>query len=409
MNRNNKKSLSLQQALQTIVAAANRLPVEMVTLREAEQRITASAVVAAVPQPSFDESSRDGYVIPLEEKSAEYEKCYRLAGEIPAGKPSAHILAPGTACRIMTGGCVPEGSAQVIPFENCIEQNGTLFVDSSMSVKQTFIRKTGSEIALGEEIIAAGTVLQGWHLALLATCGVHSASVVRQPVAGFACTGSELVTGADIEGLGNGQKVSSNSFLLSGLLGSVGARPEDMGVIEDDEQELLNFFNKVRAGRLDVLVTTGGMGPGKYDLVERTFCEAGGKVDFRSLAVRPGKSILFGVLGRTLVFGLPGPPHAVRTLLNVLVGPALLAMQGQSGLPSPSGQAHVQHQIKIKRNGVLRLKDGVLTMEAGRCLVRYAGRLEMGNCFILLPPDKPHYSEGELVEIYLALDQSWRL
>jgi molybdopterin molybdotransferase len=118
--------------------------------------------------------------------------------------------------------------------------------------------------------------------------------------------------------------------------------------------------------------------------------------------MRPGKAVLFGVLGRTLFFGLPGPPYAVRTLLNELVGPALLAMQGVVGSWPKEVQAHLLHQVSIKRNDVLRLKDGVLTFSEGKCLVRFAERLEIPNCFVMLPPGRLHYDEGALVEVHLV-------
>ena len=403
MNIKDKTIFSFQRAQQAILATIQRLPDEVVVLGEATQRITSADVLAVTPQPSFDESTRDGYVIGVIDGSDERVSRYRIADEIPAGKPSGNILEPGAACRIMTGGCVPEGSTRVVPYENCVEQNGSVLIeDSALQAAATFIRKTGSEIAQDEKLVAAGAALRGGHLALLASCGLQSVSVVARPSVGYACTGSELT--AAIEGLEIGQKVSSNSFHIEGLLASVGAYPNNFGVIRDSKKELLDLFAKVRSTELDVMITTGGMGPGKYDLVERAFVEAGGKVVFNSISMRPGKSILFGVLGRTVFFGLPGPPHAVRTLLNTLVGPALLAMQGAKGSWPKKVQAHLQHQIKVKRNNVLRLKDGVLTMEEGNCFVRFAGELEVGNCFILLPTGKSNYTEGELVEIHLAID-----
>ncbi len=137
-------------------------------------------------------------------------------------------------------------------------------------------------------------------------------------------------------------------------------------------------------------------------MVEKVFVEAGGEVFFNSIEMRPGKAVLFGIVGRTLFFGLPGPPYAVRTLLNELVGPALLAMQGVEGSWPKEVQAHLLHEVNIKRNDVLRLKDGVLTFSEGRCLVRFAERLEIPDCFILLPPGRAHYDEGALVEVHLV-------
>jgi molybdopterin molybdotransferase len=179
-----------------------------------------------------------------------------------------------------------------------------------------------------------------------------------------------------------------------------------MGLIQDSEQELLDLFAQVHADQPDVLITTGGMGPGKYDLVEKTFAVAGGQVLFSALAMRPGQSVLFGLLGRTLLFGLPGPPHAARTLLHELVGPALLAMQGKKDPWPKKIAAHVLHQIKVKPHKVLRLKDAVLLLQDGRCFVRFAGRLETPNCLIVLEPGVTGYSEGALVQVHLPYEFS---
>ena len=392
---------SLQRAHQTILGNLIKKSGEAIVLNEARQHITSSDVLAITPQPSFDESTRDGYVIAPHVRSDEEVNRYEIIDEIPAGRPYSKILLPGTACKIMTGGCVPKGGLCVVPSEDCVEQNGAVIVtDRSLQKAETFIRKEGSEIAKGVLLVPSGTALQAGHLALLASCGIYDVEVAARPVVGFACTGSEL--SATSEGLGVGQKVSSNSFLIEGQIASVGARSVNMGIIKDTEQELLDLFAKVTTDDLDVLITTGGMGPGKYDLVEGVFVEAGGKVLFNSIAMRPGKAVLFGVLGRTLFFGLPGPPYAVRTLLNELVGPALLAMQGVVGSWPKEVQAHLLHQVSIKRNDVLRLKDGVLTFSEGKCLVRFAERLEIPNCFVMLPPGRLHYDEGALVEVHLV-------
>jgi molybdopterin molybdotransferase len=401
MENKDKKSCSLQKAHQIIFNNIERIYNKSIPLKEALQRITFNDVVAVIPQPSFDEATRDGYVISLDLDSEVKTNTFQIIGEIPAGKPYLNTLLPGTACRIMTGGCVPKGSSRVVPFEDCLEQDGTVVVaESALLPAETFIKKTGSEITGGEILVSGGVALQAGHLALLASCGMHSVEVAARPLVGHVCTGSELA--ATSEGLEIGQKVSSNSFLIEGLLASVGARPVNMGIVGDTEQELQDLFTKVSTGDLDVMITTGGMGPGKYDLVESMFVEAGGEVIFNTIAMRPGKSILFGILNRTVFFGLPGPPYAVRTLLNELVSPAILAMQGAKGSWPKMVEAHVQHQINIKRNEVLRLKDAVLTLSKGKCLVRFAGRQEIPNCSMLLPPGQLHYNEGDLVEVHLA-------
>jgi len=151
-----------------------------------------------------------------------------------------------------------------------------------------------------------------------------------------------------------------------------------------------------------VVISTGGLGPGKYDLVKDAFSKAGGRVVMTTMGMRPGKSLLFGVLGKTLYFGLPGPPAAVQTLLHVLIAPILLALQGvKEQLPQKS-QAYLRHDIELKRDDVLRLKDGILSFERGICAVRLAERFELSNCYILLQSGQPGYLEGQLIDVYLT-------
>jgi len=395
--------MNFQETQQIIWGAINRLPGEIVKLNHALYRITASDVLAGIPQPSFDEATRDGFVIGGIVDPDKGGNRFRIVDEIPAGRSYEKRLASGAACRIMTGGTVPAGETRVVPFEHCVEQNGFVCIpDGFLQSTATFIRKLGSEIARNELLLSGGVVLQAGHLALLASCGVHDVSVVVRPSVGYVCTGSELTAATDR--LLPGQKFSSNALLIEGLLASVGARPVDMGIIKDTERELLALFARVQMDAPEVMISTGGMGPGKYDLVERAFVAAGGKVVFNSIAMRPGKSVLFGTLGKTLFFGLPGPPYAVRTLLNALAGPAILAMQGVKESRPRKVQAHLQHSIKVKHHDVLQLKEAMLEMAGGQCYVRLAGKLEMGNCFVLLPPGQSRYAEGALVDAHLIVD-----
>lgn len=393
----------LQKAQEIISSSIRQLPGEVVDLRDGLYRTVYSDVAAICPHPSYDESTRDGYVIPLSEGHDRGTRRFKIVGEIPAGKVYGDGLLPGTACRIMTGGCVPEGAGRVVPYETCVEQNGELAVAHHLlQSAERYIRKKGSEIAQGDILVKSGVKLQPMHLALLSSSGVRSVMVSHQPAVGFFCTGSELRSLSD--GLEEGQKISSNSFLLQGLSALYGARPEDLGIVEDSTSDLLFFFTEVKGRELDLIMSTGGLGPGKYDLVRDAFVEAGGQVLLTKLEMRPGKSVLFGILGKTLYFGLPGPPDAAQTLLNVMVGPALLAMQGRGNPRPQKARAYLQHQIEIKRNKVQRLKDGVLILDGGQCSVRFAGKTEISNCYIILQPEQVSYSEGDLVDIYLTAE-----
>lgn len=396
-------SCSLPRAQQLIAKQLHRMAAEDVDLGAASGRVAFADITAEAPVPAFAESTRDGYVLPPG-SPGDGAGGFSIVDEIAAGRiKPVDRLAPGAACRIMTGGVVPEGSERVVPYEQCVERDGRVRVpERLLQARTTFIRQAGSDIAQGERLVGGGVRLQGEHLEPLSSCGLRAVSVAARPAVGYFCTGSELkiITA----GLEKGQKVSSNSFLLAGVLPSYGAILTDFGIVGDTSEEIAAVFARAGEWQGDAIVSTGGMGPGKYDLVKRAFLAAGGAVFFTGLAMRPGKSILFGRLGRTLFFGLPGPPHAVRTLLHVLVGPALLAMQGakQSG-PKKTG-AYLLHPLEVKYADVLQLKDGMLILSGGRCGVRLADRLEIPNCHILLRPGCSGYSEGALVEVYLVGD-----
>jgi molybdopterin molybdotransferase len=394
---------SLEEAQEIILNSIKQLPGELVELRDGLHRTVFSDVAAIVPHPSFDESLRDGYVFPLSGGHDKEKQRFVIVDEIPAGKMGTDALLPGTACRIMTGGCVPEGGVRVVPHEKCVEQNGEVAVDGHLlKSAETHIRKEGSEIVQSDILVRSGTKLQPIHLALLSSSGVRSVVVSRRPSGGFLCTGSELIELTSLSGgLEKGQKFSSNAFLLEGLFASSGLCAEDFGIIEDNKAHLLDFFEKAQGRGFDLLISTGGTGPGKYDLVRDTFVEAGGQVLLTSLNMRPGKSLLFGMLGSTLFFGLPGPPFAVQTLFNMLIAPVILAMQGRKERLSQKVQAHLEHQITVKHNDVLRLKDGILTSAEGRCSVRLAERLETPDCYILFQPGESSYLQDKLVDVYL--------
>ncbi|MBW1636712.1 MAG: hypothetical protein JRJ68_10615 [Deltaproteobacteria bacterium] len=254
------KKCSLQKAQQLISENIQQLQGETIDIKDGLHRVTSSVVAALLPRPSFDESVRDGYVIPLPggPVQGDSSRTYRIVDEIPAGRPSSIVLEPATACRIMTGGCVPEGGVRVIPHENCVERNGELTVaEHLLQSAGTFIRKAGSETEKGDKIVAAGVVLQPMHLARLSASGVGSVMVSRTPSVAYFCTGSELKSSVD--GLARGEKVSSNSFLLQGLLTFFGCCSRDLGIVDDNTRSLHHFFAEVKKQKFDMIISTGGM------------------------------------------------------------------------------------------------------------------------------------------------------
>ncbi len=397
--------INLAKALEIIAHSAALLPAEAVPLNETLSRVCRLPLSAKTPQPGYNQSMRDGFVLASGGDEVGNGRRFRIDGEAPAGNTKLRLLPAGIACRIMTGGMVPEGGLRVVPQEDCVEENGTVTVPTrALLRKNCYIQCRGDQVAAGDLLVAAGTILEPGHLALLAMDGQSTVEVHPRPRVGFFSTGTELVDSP--EQLVPGLKISSNRYLLGGLLRQFLAEGEDLGLVRDVQEDLGRIFARLSSASFDVVVSTGGMGPGTYDLLEEAFFQAGGEVLFRSLNMRPGRSTLFGRLGSTLFFGLPGPPEAVRTLMNELVGPTVLQLQGVSRPGVVALRARLLQGVEIRNNEVLHIKPGILDLTGGDTRVRLAGRLEIPACYILFSPGQGIYGAGSDVEVHLAYSPS---
>jgi molybdopterin molybdotransferase len=280
----------------------------------------------------------------------------------------------------MTGAMVPHSTARVVPFEICRESGAAVRVPSeALDEPQQFIRRRGSVAREGVELVAPGTRLQPDHLMMLAESGSRQVPVFRRPSVAVVCTGSELVEpGSAIR---PGRKISGNGVLLSSLLRSGGAVCHGVVTVEDRVNAVLSVLEKLLENDVDLIITTGGMGPGKFDLMEQVFARLGGELVYNRLRVRPGKSTLFGLVEGKPFFALPGPPPAVRILFHELVGPAVARLQGMrddGGL----AEAVLRGSVPMQQKGYPCLKGGVARLVCGRLQVRKADQMESVNAVI---------------------------
>ena len=395
MENNVQNGPDLIAAKKIIAAHIRRTKGEEVSLEEALLRLPVEPLRAGKPLPGYDQSTRDGFVIADDGIRTGEGSTYRIKGEIRAGTTGRHVLRAGTACRIMTGGLIPSRGIRVLPQEDCRERDGVLSVsDAVLQRRTTFIRPKGSEICRGRVVVPAGMPILPDHQVLLAATGHSRVLVHGRPRVAFFCTGSELVaTPAEVE---DGLKVSGNRYLLHGLIRLSGGKSRYLGIAADSGEDLAAALGRIDRDATEVIITTGGMGPGRYDLLEKAFTAAGGEVVYRSLSVRPGKATLFGLLGSSLFFGLPGPPPAVRVLFHELVGPALLLLQGMRKGGPQGIKASLQEEVVLKEKGVLNLKGGI--QKGGS--VRLAGKIEAPDCYILFPGHRARFKQGEMVEVH---------
>lgn len=385
--------LNLDQARKLIFSHTTPLGAEEIPLLTACGRVCAVSLAASLAIPHFRQSAMDGFA--LRKEDCVEGQHIPIISEIAAGCTKEHTVKPHTAIRIMTGGRVPDGCDQVIPFEDCHESQEVL---SNLSCpSRSHIRKVGTDVKKGHHIMKAGEIITPGHMHLAATAGAQSVTVHRQPRAAILCTGSELVD----DNPQAGQIISGNRFLLAGLIAQSGGLVSASATVKDDIDTIKAHLEKL-AGKADIVITTGGMGPGKYDLVTQALDQIGATIHYRALNLRPGKATLFGSKNGTLFFGLPGPPPAVRLLFHELVHPALSALQGCKKPGPKCLQAELTEELAIKQKGLLNLKGGILTLVNGRCQVRPADRHEAASCIILVPAHRRCLKKGELVTIHLT-------
>lgn len=388
---------SLAEACAAIAARIFPLAAERVPLRLARKRVAAAPVFARCSSPSCDQSARDGFAVaaaPL--SAAQGFALFHIAGEIPAGCAELKTLVPGHAFRIMTGAVVPNGAARVVPFEICEEQDGQVRIPLPEGASPPLhIRRQGCEVRAGELLAAAGTRLLPDHLRLLAEDGCEEVAVRRQPRAAVVCTGSELIQTGDSLPLGG--KISGNSALLAALLEARGCVCVCCCTAKDDADSMAALLAEIiERDQPDLLITTGGMGPGKFDLTEQVFTRLGGEIVCNRLRLRPGRATLFGLLNGLPFFGLPGPPPAVRLLFHELIVPALARLHGEEhsgGLV----KARLDAPAPAAQPGCTTLKAAVVWAdEEGRLRARPTERLEPPNAVLHL-----RGGEGELVSLWL--------
>ncbi|WP_417909674.1 molybdopterin molybdotransferase MoeA [Candidatus Electronema sp. PJ] len=379
---------SLAEACAALTARLAPLAPEQIPLSNALGRISAVAIHAQYPSPSFDQSTRDGFALASQPLFVDHRVAvFQISGESAAGCLEYKALQLGQAIRIMTGAAVPSHCARVVPCEVCQEQADKVLVPlAELTSQPLHIRCQGQEIQAGQLLLAAGTRLLPEHLLWLAENGTQDIAVHRQPRVAVLCTGSELIKAGAV--LQHGQKISGNGILLAALLQAENCLCVCTALVEDNAERSAALMQQIiQQHQPDLLISTGGMGPGKFDLTEQVFSLLGGEPLCNRLHVRPGKATLVGLLGKVPFFGLPGPPPAVRLLFHELVAPALRSLHGEivgnDGLVSAVLDCPLtgcQHDTDD-----LVLKGGIAWLDAAGCLrVRPAKTLQPINAILHL-------------------------
>jgi molybdopterin molybdotransferase len=339
--------ISLNEAVDLVLAAVRPLAAERVPLLEALGRAAAAEIVSPADVPSFDNSAMDGFALRGADLNAAQRDGLAVVAEIPAGSVAAAPLAAGEAARIMTGAPLPVGADTVVQVEHTEEHDGRVFVRRAPAVGGN-VRGAGDDVRRGDVVLPRGALLGPAELGLLTSIDVEELSVARRPRVAILATGSELV--APGRPLGPGQIRNSNSFTNWGQTLAAGAEPVLLGIAPDDRDETRRLIS--RALDEDVVITSGGVSVGDYDFVKEIEEELGVERRFWGVATKPGKPFAFGVREGRLVFGAPGNPVAAMVSFELYIRPALLALQGRRDIWRPWLTAAAAEPVKATRDRV---------------------------------------------------------
>lgn len=293
------------------------LGVELLGLTLADQ------IDATSDSPPFDKAMVDGYAVRSADAQAPGARL-TLIEEIPAGQVPRQTVGQGQASLILTGAPVPAGADAVIMHEQTQRQGLQVVLKAAVRPGQNVLRR-GTEMTAGEHIFSPGTIITPTVLGVLASLGTVEVSVHQPPRVAILSTGDELVEPAQTPA--PGQIRNSNGLLLTSLVAQAGAVPSYLGIARDQLESLRRMIQTGLAA--DLLLISGGVSAGALDLVPQVLAEAGVAVHFHKVAMKPGKPLLFGTLGETLVFGLPGNPVSSLVGLELFVLPALRRRLGQ--------------------------------------------------------------------------------
>jgi molybdopterin molybdotransferase len=312
--------LPFEKALKTVLDSARLLGAERVDIAGAVNRILAEDVKSDIDMPTFDKSTRDGFAC----RRADLANELAVVESIPAGYVPKKAVGPNQCSKIMTGGVVPSGADCVIMKEyvEISAENTVRFVGEETADN---IRQKGEDIKTGDIVLRSGTRLGPQHIALLASVGKAQPMVAKRPRVAVIATGNELVEPASKPA--PSQTRNSNGFQLAAQVESTGSIGTNYGVASDTAGHIDSMFKKA-AEENDVVIISGGVSVGDFDLVPGILRQNGIDLLFEKIAVKPGKPTVFGISEKVYCFGLPGNPVSTFVTFEILAKPFLYKLMG---------------------------------------------------------------------------------
>lgn len=398
--------ITVEEARERILGSVSRLGLEKVDILNALGRILGEDIYADMDIPPKDNSAMDGYAVrSIDTQGATRENPVILdvLEDIPAGHIPQRRINCGEASRIMTGAAIPEGADAVIRVEET-EKIGTRVKIFTEVTRGQEIRVAGEDVKDGELVIRRGEIIRPAEIGMMASVGRSFVYVHQRPLIAILSTGDELV---DVDGrILPGKIRSSNSYSLAAQVMDCGGIPLQIGIAKDVKDDLTAKFRA--ALRADVIISSGGVSVGDYDLVKDVMSEVGNSMEFWQVAMRPGKPLAYGTIECIPTLGLPGNPVSSMISFEQFVRPLILKLMGHKKLFRKSIKAVLKEDIKKKKGfkyflrAQTRYEDGKITVlttgEQGSGILKSMVR---ANGLIVLPEDVILAKKGDEVTVQL--------
>ena len=383
--------------LEKIRAAAQPPPVEEVRLQEAAGRVLAAPVVADRDYPPLSRSIRDGFAV----RSADLPGEFEVVGEVRAGERLDRRIGPGEAVEIMTGAPVPPGADQVVMVEHTRREGGRM-ATSRPPKPGEFINPQGAEVREGEEIIGPGRRIDYAAVSLLATVGMVRVPVYMKPRVAIIATGDEIVP-ADARPLPH-QIRNSNAYALAAQVVRAGGLPVILPVARDNHASTRALID--RGLKRDLLLLSGGVSAGKYDIVEEVLAEFGAEFYFDRTLIQPGRPTVFGRAQGTFFFGLPGNPVSTMITFRVFAQAAVELLAGRTDAALPFLLSRLTRPFR-HQPGLTRFLPAQLSPDGAELTpIEWQGSSDVAavaraDAFLVAAADRESWEAGELIPVLM--------
>lgn len=414
--------ISVEQALAKILSYVNILEEEQVPILDSLGQVLAEDIKAGINIPPLDNSAMDGFAVQSKDTrdaTQESPRFLRVIDTVMAGSISKYEVEAGTAIRIMTGAPVPKGADSVVQFENTDEeqrhkssanQSITEIGILCKAKPDLNIRQAGEDITKGAIVLTKGMVIRPAEVGVLASLGRSHVAVIRRPIVAILATGNELV---DInQALPAGKIYNSNTYSVAALVRRYGAIPRILGIALDREDSLVN---SVRQGLdADMLITTGGVSAGDYDIVKDVLAKEG-EITFHTVRMKPGKPLAFGTIKsqtgqdrRIPHLGLPGNPVSSMVTFELFARPAIFKMMGKKNFTKPTVEAILNDSV-VNTDERRVYTRAIVEKHNGQYFAQTSGpqgsgiltSMSLSNGLVIVPEDKKVVRKGEIVRVIM--------